>query len=694
MGWSAFLMTKFILFFSEPTPPGIPHSQPDIIQEPPHDVTADPSSKAAAPREKCASKAALNYLFQKLGDSYPKRHLLKQPTFPDYSRQPSRYYSDLFKGDCLQVPHKVHFNNQTYDILSGNLLPNEWSSAISSTSYPPYYASDETLPHSSHHANKFISGDTHNEPLSDSDISIPDSLEDFQQQHQQQPKPKHNNNNKYHKYDQRLARGDVAYTNKPSSRPQNSGPKGVAYFLPLSEAPPPKNGMPAALRQKLRSRSKNLSRHILCVDTKRKSPKRGKLCHKQIQTSLNGDVAKLNPARLGLKKGTPKGEDQLPRGDESDLDEKIMDILLKGLKMQEMPSAPGAPGEHPVTRSASKNANSPMSSKNQPVVSEYVEMYRFSTPGEDEAKEPHFHSENSAASNDVFEVLQSEEEIGRINSTNYYKSVKKSRRIYYPTKSTTKHPEKSSSSNGSSTQSNATVPTFSKYQKKLREFRHQIRRQNFDKINPLSSGSSSSNDIATNCAEDTAPQQVRIKKMLRDKHKMKNFNCKIPGIRFNRFHQRFEAIPEEMGASSTEQVDQNLDTKTGPTQTANLMKLDENKNVEKGSDQKCDLSKVQNKVTNQQVDGQRFEVKDSNNLENANIGQPNGDQEAEYTDELKSQKGKNSLSTVREQEELITLSRGWINFYLLNGNQVEDNETTEQIEGNIIFRFQVIELFS
>lgn len=675
----------------EPTPPAISRSQPDVIREPTHDVAADPSSthRAAAPSDKYASKAALNYLFQKLGDSYPKRHLLKQPTFPDHSHQHSRYYSDLFNNDRLQVPHKVHFNNRTYDILSGNLLPNEWSSAISSTTgYPPYYAPDETFPNLSRHANEFISGDTHNEPLSDSDISIADSLEDFQQQHQQ-PKLKHINNNKYNKYDQRIARGDVVYTSKPS-RPQNSRAKGVAYFLPLGEAAPPKNGMPAALKQKLRSRSKNLSRHTLCVEAKRKSPKRGKLCHKQIQTSLNGDLARPgDPARPARKKkGTSKDEDQLPGEDELDLDEKIMDILLKGLKMQEMPAASSPSEEHPATRSTGKDAESPGSSEGQPVVSEYVEMYRYSTPAAHEAKVPHFHLQDSAASNNVFEVVQSEEEIGRINSTNYYKSVKKSRRIYYPTKSTAKHLEKGSSSNGCSAQPSQTVPTFSKYQKKLREFRHQIRRQNIDKINPLSSGSGGSNDTATNFAEDAAPQQVRIKKMLRDKHKMKNYNCKIPGIRFNRYHQRFEAIPEEMGGSSTEQVEPNPDTRTGPIQSvANPVKVDENKNVERGNDQSDDHSKVDKVTSHQQVDDQRQEVKDPSSLENATTGQQNGDQQAEYTDELKSQKGRNSLSIVREQEELITLSRGWINFYLLNGNHVDDNETTEQIEGINIYSF-------
>lgn len=660
----------------EPTSPGIAQSQPDI-QEP-----SSSKQKPAAPHEKHPSKAALNYLFQKLGNSYPKRHLLKQPTFPDYSNQQSHYYSDLFKGDCLQVPHKVHFNNQTYDILSGNLLPNEWSSTTSTTKYPPL-VDDETFSHLSH-ANRIISGDTHNEPLSDSDISIPDSLEDFQQQHQP-PKLEHNNN-KYNKYDERIARGDVDCT-KPRSRPQNYRKKGIAYFLPLGEtAAPAKNGMPASLKKKLRSRSKNLSRHTLCVEVKKKSPKRSKLCHKQIQTSLNGDLAKLgDPANLTQRrKGVSRGEDQLPQGDESDLDEKIMDILLKGLKMQEIPEASSLSGENAATRSVSKDADSASSPKGQPVVSEYVEMYRVTTPATHEIKEPHFHAENLSASNDMFEVLQSEEEIGQINSTNYYKSVKKSRRIYYPTKATAKPSEKSSSSNGCSTQPNQTVPAFSRYQKKLREFRHQIRRQNFEKINPLSSGSGSSNDTTTNCAEGAAPQQVRIKKMLRDKHKMKNYNCKIPGIRFNRFHQRFEAIPEEMGASSTEQVEPNHDPKTGPMETAvNSMKVDENKNVQGANEQRDDILNDDKGASHQQADSQGNEVKEVSSLENATTEQT-GDQQTEYTDELKSQKGKNSLSVVREQEELITLSRGWINFYLLNGNHVDDNDTTDQIEGNSI----------
>lgn len=605
--------------------------------------------------------------------------MLKQPTFPDYSPQQGRYYSDLFKGDCLQIPHKVHFNNQTYDILSANLLPNEWSSTISTASYPqPYPDEDLPFPRLSP-PNAIIPDDALAEPLSDSDISIADSLEDFQHQ---LTKPA---TNKYSKYDSRLARGDVSYA-KPSSQPQNRGNHGISYFLPLDEAATPaKAGMPIALRDKLRSRDSRLSRHTLCADTKhKKTLKRGRLCHKQIQTSLNGDTTKSK-----IKAIAPKAEPQLPNGDESDLDERIMDILLKGLKMQESP--PSA-AETSSTRSAPANSLSP---EGQPVVSEYVEMYRLTAPidpCESSANGRLFHSAEPSVAADMFEVLQSEEEIGRINATDYYKSVKKSRRIYYPIKGQPLPKNGCASNCGTSSSSipqpSYGVPTFSKYQKKLREFRHQIRRHNLDKINPLQAGNGVDTSGTTCPPEAGLPQQVKIKKMLRDKHKIKNHNCKIPGIRFNRFHQRFEAIPEEMGASSTEQLEPNQEGRTGDGQTkaaAGLITVDINKNVE--SDGKGDLSKL-DVVGQKGAEGRIQESQEPSLLEEA--VEKNELQGAEYTDELKSQKGRNSLSVVREQEELITLSRGWINFYLLNGNNMDDYETAEQFEGNNTFNYMCV----
>lgn len=556
------------------------------------------------------SKAALNYLFQKLGDSYPRRHTLKQPVF-DNKPQFGKYYSELPKPEGSDIPPKVLYNNQTYDILSANLLPNEWSNVnpIADTS----------------------------EHLSDSDISIPDSLEDFQQ-----TKYKYN---KYDKYDEKLTRGDVSI--KTNAKPNKH--KGVAYFIPLLDSNKTKPIMPAELRKKLCQRSENISKHSSCTEVAKKSP-RNKFIHKQIQTCLNVDDS-LKKRRKKFADAKDK-DHQKHKTDRqgAELDEKIKNILLAGMNEDDRRD------RYLVQHPSDTHSQSVQTENLEPVVTEYVEMFNMNPQNEATDESEFFNNDN------LYEIILSEEEVGRINTNNFYRSFKKCRRIYYPNKI----PDQYRTDEGHSSHSN--IPTFSGYQRKLKEFKQQIKKQN-DKGLTYS---------RTEATSELLPLPYPRMKKAREKPKSKSIS-KIPGPK--RFYQKFEAIPEEL-SNSAESV------------------LEYQENISGGSDEN-------NESTPDAIHDDYFDVNDNLKVENQSkitnekenevgkIADENHNARIEHRvssksypqdceNELKSQKGRDSLSIVNEQEELITLSKGWINFYLLKGNSTEDNSAPEDVDGTYV----------
>lgn len=586
-------------------------------------------TKPAKRTDKYNSKTALNYLFQKLGDSYPKRYLLKQPAFQDYS-QYGRYYSDLPKIYSSELPPQVLYNNQAYDILSGHLLPNERSN-LRHTPLVPDLADIQKLSERNDH--------------SDSDISIPDSLEDFQQTKRK--------SNKYQKYDQRLARGGLTEVKPPAKA---SKKEGISYFIPLAEDNVQNvSDMPPELKAKLCKRSNSISKHSsCCAETHKKSPRTNKLIHKQIQTCLNAE----DSLKKRRKKMAAEASNQtvLRQKSESELDERIADILMTGLKLQDAEGGKNNP-EFP-NRSTSSQSAQTESVNAQPVISEYVELYKVQTTSNDfkPTEQGEFFDEAHAENDNVYEVILSEEETGRINSTNYYRTFKKSRRIYYPTKD--RHQSDKNDDSSSRPHSNH-APVFSKYQRRLKEFKQQTRRQIQEKTSPPEG------EVASNGVDNTMLVPVsKAKKTLREKTiKTRSHTSKIPGPRNHRFYQRFEAIPEELSNSSSEQPDPNANSVENSSTSADTrVSLDANEN---------------------ECDGCEKGIKgdENGNTEKVEVSKK-PETEDEYPDKLKSQKGRDSLSIVNEHEELITLSKGWINFYLLKGNSAEENSVTEELEGN------------
>ncbi|XP_065223629.1 uncharacterized protein LOC135847837 [Planococcus citri] len=613
----------------------IPTNLHDILlrhQKPSTELEAAPL-KPKQEGNKYNSKAALNYLFQKLGDSYPRRYLLKQPVF-EYKPQFGRYYSELPKPERTEIPSKVLFNNQTYNILSGNLLPNEWSN---------------------------VNPTIESEHLSDSDISIADSLEDFQQyhhHHQHHQTTKYHN--KYNKYDEKLARGDVPA--KPSVKPSKN--KGVAYFIPLLDSNKTKPIMPAELRKKLCQRNDTLSKHSLCSEpaspvSSKKSP-RNKFIHKQIQTCLNSDDS--------LKKRRKKFADgSLQKNSESqtELDEKIKNILLSGVE-------DSSPVKENQQRSLQQTFNQSVQTESagEPVISEYMEMFNVSSPATNSNNNSEFFNNDR-----LYEIILSEEEVGRVNSNNFYRSFKKCRRIYYPNKISEQRPVQDETR---SSHSNSNIPTFSAYQKKLKEFKKQ---NTPDKLPPPQNHSR-----VSEMSPELLPLPYPRMKKSREKPKIAS---KIPGPK--RYYQKFEAIPEELSNSSdggapldlqlSGNSDENNESMPGQGSDDDIGQVDENKNLVDEEPVTLDLKQMNN-----------FD-RVVNGVDNEKDDNDRGDVMTEQSGmELKSQKGRDSLLVSNEHEELITLSKGWINFYLLKGASTEENSAPEDVEDDSVAHSETIQI--
>lgn len=676
-------------------------------------------------KNKLKSKTALNYLFQKLGNSYPKRSLLKQPIFNGNYSQYGKYYSDLLpKIQYSEIPQKVLFNNQTYDILSGNLLPNEWPNALS-TKYEQECATENIINSSIKLPERNDTG----EHLSDSDISIPDSLEDFQ--HSASTRC-----NEYEKYDEKLTRRDVCNLKTNIITPKKCK-ESISYFINFGESQRKKYTMPSALRERLNKRNKSISKHSLCVEMQKKSLKCKKLIHKQIQTCLNVEN-NLKNRRKRLINGTKnksikickdassneQKDNNIPV--ESDLDEKIMNILLSGLHMQNKEREVKNSKRDDTDISTSKIYNTlsrSVQTKNlnqnyeSQIISEYTEMFKISTPVDDTNNVPSnerdefYKSEKDQQSmffeqesltpdeNNLYEATLSEE-VGKINSNNYYRSIKTSRKVYYPMKIVDKYHlyncNKDINLTPSISPQNQSGQSFSKYQTKLKEFKHQMKKQNLNKVNV---------NYLNNVPNDTSYFEKFTKEngvapihytRIRDKFKVKNQILKISATRSHKFHQKFEAIPEELSNNSSEIIDHaqvytNSESESAFSRTNELGK---NEMREKNNLNTNGFDINQNKAISAEVDAnlnknynnEKILIntdENRNEIQNVNTNFNEIEEERnEYTDKLKSQKGKNSLSSIQEQEELITLSRGWINFYLLKGN-------TEEIEGKFSLKIKL-----
>lgn len=613
--------------------------------------------------DKYNTKTALNYLFQKLGDSYPKKHFLKQPVFHN-SSQYGRYYSDLPKISGHEYPPKVLYNNQTYDILSGNLLPNE----MTILKHMPVISNLNDIQNLSEGNNEH----------SDSDVSIPDSLEDFQQV---KSKP-----NKYQKYDQKLTRGEITEIKQPT---KGSKKEGISYFLPLVDDHALNTAdMPIELKEKLCKRSKSISKHSSCIETPRKSSKsNGKLIHKQIQTCLNVEESLKKRRKQGAT-DILNGSDNLNSKNESaseDLDKRITNILMAGLKLQDVEQNQHKNNSVWSGRSTSDQSIQTDIPDIQPIISEYVEMYNMQSTTANEFKsigESEFHNMVHEPENKLFEMVHSEEETGRVNSTNYYRTFKKSKRIYYPTKDR-QVPENNGEARSRSTQNYS--PIFTKYQRRLKEFKQQTCRQTHNSLSPCEISNGKSTDVRSTVTKDTLLplSYPKFKKTLKEKtFKVKNHVLKVPGPRSHRFYQRFEAIPEEHSNSSSEQNDINANS------TESSTPLQIKSTLSPTCEEKCN-EKVDNKVIREEEIKIYENENPDSKLEDLN---EKGANHNEYRDKPKSQKGRDSLFGVNEHEELITLSRGWINFYLLKGNSIEENGVTEEHEGIVII-IMIVKVF-
>ncbi len=678
-----------------------------------------PTREPRSQSEKYNSKTALNYLFQKLGDTYPKRGLLKQPSFQeDYPRYPP-YYPDLPRIEYPPIPPKVLFNNQTYDILSEKLLPSE----LPATGSKRWDGSTDPFPNLSQV--RKLSEDR-DDRLSDSDTSIPDSLEEFQQ-----------TKSKY-KRDERAALGEA----QRSKRVKFSKPRGsISYFVPLDELNVRQNNvMPAKLVEKLRARGRNISKHSVCIESKKRGPKSAKLVHKQIQTSFNSE------------NGSKKGRSLKTGSKDSDLDERIMNILLTGLRIQEAVEREAVENVAKSLRNnaevekrrfkevSSRSVQTERSEQEEgPLMSEFEEILKVSSPindvvpdtsirgtdghreshdtairdtnGHQESQDSQFYAHSEGPSENLYEVIQSEEEVAKIDSTNYYRSIKKSRRVYYPIKFENQRFSRDSRNHHDAPVSPQNAPSFSKYQKNLREFKEQMRKQNSSKIHAPNFGELGQDSRANNSA--LMPYQNFKMKKLKEKHKFKNVISKITGSR-SRFRQKFEAIPEETLSNSSE-IDQNRDLShqsraeeqsrpiRSPSEKSqpmrNRVEDDENSNerTNDGDDHDRTETLIEENFNENQIievsairenneDDNLQNCKVEDNLQNRKVEdnfQNCVQENEEYKGKMKSQKGRDSLSSVNEQEELITLSRGWINFYLLNGNNTEENiGTNEENESN------------
>jgi hypothetical protein len=471
------------------------------------------------------SKMALNYLFHKLGDSYPKkpqkRLLLKTPTFVDYSSsQFGEYYSGLPKlldAEGSNVPAPIVYN------------------AALSKGPPDAFATKQFVDHE----------------LSDSDVSIADSLEESQQLKTATTETTKGRNNqcklifadKYRKHDDKLARGDVARNEQePTERTVGNSISYFLHFLDVENSlennenvqqevvdehyvPP---HIPIHLLEKLNRRSNSISKHSSCLattTTTTTSNKNRGFVHKQIQTCFNARES------LRRKRRTRVGEPTL--------DKRIASILMTGLKIQE-----------------EKKSSSEVLKSDSCTTTVTPQTDRADDKISKEGKQAHFEkNEDVDKSAENGDIILREEEIERISSSslNYYRAVERSKKFRYPTEPT----NKGKNVNGNFDRKSVRVSNFPQYhyQEKLKYFKERKIRKQREGECPRSETASADEVEANDKSVDSRVLSTRKSTLSLEKKNFRGKNgrpkAKIPGSRgVRRFRQKFEAIPEEASSLS------------------------------------------------------------------------------------------------------------------------------------------------